>query len=342
MRQLLVRFHLLIVLSPLVLGHIASSVRCRSILSGGHALGPVQMDLLLLLRLLEDDSIDFININFELFGTLLDLRFSLFFCIYLWFLIAFTLNLDLISLLVFAFQLLFIIFFIIKSKEVFYGLAFTDGWWQVCKAIAEKDWVAPIVQYVLSDHLLQWLLLHFFTIKFLDLHNILALDILWLVLTILELALSFLIVSDEIVDNALQLLDGPPFLRLSNLGCLITTSCKLRLIDLCYKLANESIEMLRLFSIHSPLHLSLGKLVGYMDVVPHTGQCLVNFLFTGYQLGIVLLVNFNILRLVWFVVIIRISRVVCSFFRTRLTFPFFCVFARMLVTLGFLDFLCPE
>ena len=130
----------------------------------------------------------------------------------------------------------------------------------------------------------------------------------------MELALSFLIISDEIIHNAFQLLDSPPILRLSNLGSLIAPSSHLRLIDLCHKLANEPVELLRLLSIHSPLHLSLGKLVGHMYVVPHARQCLVNLLLTGYQLGIVLLVNFHILRLVRFVVVIRISRVIRSTF----------------------------
>jgi hypothetical protein len=171
------------------------------------------------------------------------------------------------------------------------------------------------MQYVLPDHLLQRLFLRFFAIKLLDFHNIFTLNILWLVLAVLKLALSFLIVRDEIVNNAFQFLDRPPVLRLCSFGRLVT-SCSLILIDFCNKLANKPVKLLRLLGIHGPLHLTLSKLVRYVHVIPHARQCLVNLLFAGYQFCIMFLINFKVLRLIGFVLIIRISRLICSFLST--------------------------
>jgi hypothetical protein len=140
-------------LSPMVLRRIASSVRSWCIVCW-RALSTVQVDLLFLLRLLKYDSVDFINVNLELFGTLFHLRFSLFFCVLLWFLIALAFNFDFIPFFIFSFQLLFIVFILVESEKVLYGLTLANGWRKICKAIAKEDWVAPIMEYVLSDHLL--------------------------------------------------------------------------------------------------------------------------------------------------------------------------------------------
>ena len=154
------------------------------------------------------------------------------------------------------------------------------------------------MQNILSDHLLQWLFFRFSAIKLLDLHNIISLNIFQLVLAILKIALTFLIVCDEIVDNAFQFLDSPPVLRLWNLRRQVTSSCSLILVDLGHELANQSVKLLCFLGIHGPLHLALGELVRYMDVVPHTRKCLVNLLFAGYQFYIVFLIDFKILRLI--------------------------------------------
>jgi len=121
-----------------MLRDIASSLR-RGRLLRRHALRPVQMNLfLLLICLLEDNSIDFVNINLELFGTLLDLCFSLFFCVLLGFLITLAFNFDFIALLVLSFQLLFIVFIFVESEEVLYRLPLADGGWQVSEAITKE------------------------------------------------------------------------------------------------------------------------------------------------------------------------------------------------------------
>ena len=175
------------------------------------------------------------------------------------------------------------------------------------------------MEYVFSNHLLEWLLLSFLAIKLLDLHDIFTFDILRLVLTLLKFTLSFLVVGDEIIDDTFQFLDGPPVLWLGHF-LRIHTSGYLRLIDFVNELTDEAIKLLSLFSIHSLFHLTFIEFVRDVNVVPHAWQCLVNLLLAGNQLGVVLLIYLNVLRLIRLVVIIWVLSIICSFLRTCFAF----------------------